>query len=73
MDFANDNIYLWFQFSLSLICDNKFVRASKILHHCISLDESKEEKIHDDNFIIRLILATQLQIEQHNNANLGFF
>lgn len=43
MDFANEDRHMSFQFALTLICDNRFVRAIRTLDHCatLNINESK--------------------------------
>lgn len=48
MDFANEDRHMWFQFALTLICDNRFVRAIRTLDHCASLN-STEKNININN------------------------
>lgn len=42
MDYTGDDQHIWFQYALALICDNRFLRAIRILNHCFDLKSSSQ-------------------------------
>ncbi|KAI1721349.1 tetratricopeptide repeat protein 7B [Ditylenchus destructor] len=67
MDFATSDRQMWFQFGLSLICDNRFPRALKILEHCQTINADRNASKED--LILEHMFAARLQIEQIGDVN----
>ncbi|KAK0416705.1 hypothetical protein QR680_012640 [Steinernema hermaphroditum] len=58
MKFANQDRYIWFQFGMSLMCQGRWLRASRILHQCVTLERE------DENECVEHMLLAKMEIEQ---------
>ncbi|TKR77577.1 hypothetical protein L596_018520 [Steinernema carpocapsae] len=58
MKFANQDRYIWLQFALSLMCQGRWLRASRILHQCVALERS------DENECVEHMILAKIEIEQ---------
>uniref|UniRef100_A0A1I8BNV0 TPR_REGION domain-containing protein n=1 Tax=Meloidogyne hapla TaxID=6305 RepID=A0A1I8BNV0_MELHA len=67
---AKDDNFFGQQLSLSLICDNRFSRATKMLHKCI-LQRDEEQNKFDESSITEYLHLARLQIEQLGDLELA--
>lgn len=70
---SRDNRFFWHQLSLSLICDHRFSRASKVLKNCITQAEAgtAETRISDESILLEYMQLARIQIEQMDDIDLG--
>ncbi|CAK5076894.1 unnamed protein product [Meloidogyne enterolobii] len=70
-----DDNFFGQQLSLSLICDNRYSRATKMLQKCILQKEEEENNQNkfDESLITEYLHLARLQIEQLGDLELGLF
>jgi hypothetical protein len=68
--FGGEEKFFWHQLSLSLICDQRFSRATKVLQNCISLTETTPSKA-DESLVMEHMHLARMQIELLDDMDLG--
>ena len=67
---AGEEKFFWHQLSLALMCDQRFPRATKVLHNSIAQSEADPDKF-DENSLSEYMQMARMQIEQLGDLDLG--